>query len=70
MSTYDVILGPFRCWLIRLFGGKHKWRRLTKKERDARIARGTADTISAARICRRCGAERIAAKRKTKLEAT
>ena len=54
------------CKLPRWLGGGHKWRRLTKKEREARIKRGTADTISSARICRRCGAERIAKPRKAK----
>ncbi len=42
----------------------HRWRRLTKKEREERAAqRGEAITSPQERICRVCGAERIAKRR-------
>ena len=71
------------CKLPAWIGGGHRYRRLTKKEMDSqwtamcRLAEGRDSTATAEqwqalhqrRICRRCGAERIAKSHKPK-EAT
>jgi len=45
------------CWLIRLFGGAHKWRRPKVGE------------VADSRYCRRCGVGRAVKKRKPKENA-
>jgi hypothetical protein len=57
MNTND--LRRILCWLLR----GHKWRRLRKSEGLDWL---NADTKEVARICDRCGATRLAAKRKPK----
>ena len=58
-----TILGGIICY----FRG-HKWRRLTKKERATSWhgyqTNAKGEPIEQLRICRRCGAERIAKSRK------
>ena len=47
--------GEIVCYVIRLFGGTHKWRRLRKDECEARgLVPGNLDH----RICGRCGITR------------
>ena len=72
-----MILGKLLCKLPRWLGGDHKWRRLTKNEREApgfqifaaaQLPNGNVDRM---RICRRCGAERVVkARKKTTKETT
>lgn len=52
--------GKLICWALR----SHKWRRLRKQERVA--LQDAREFSPQYRLCDRCGATRIAAKRKTK----
>ena len=55
-----TILGGIICY----FHG-HDWRRLTKKDADVPLTLPFGTLMNQIRICRRCGAERIAKQRKT-----
>ncbi len=58
-------MNALKALLCKLFN--HRWRRLTIAERKERAEqRGEAITSPQERICRRCGAERVAKKRKAK----
>ena len=50
--------------ICRVLG--HRWRRLTKKDCDVPLTFPSGTLMNQIRICRRCGAERIAKQRKTK----
>lgn len=60
------MIGKLLCALPAWLGGGHRWRRLAKKE-SAYGGTSNARDASRVRICRRCGAERIAKHRKPKL---
>ena len=65
------MIGKLLCKLPRWLGGGHKWRRLTKKERNyARewpLGTDQASALMQMRICRRWEAERIVKPRKPKV---
>ena len=62
----NMILGKFLCFIVRAFGGAHRWRRLRKREQPKNYLVAELSMGRSIRVCDRCEVQRWAKARRKK----